>query len=316
MKPQLANDAILETLKYPVGVQVKIDGVRALNINGTLTGRSLDPFKGFGITEYWSKPEFRGLDGEMTLGDNPASTDRLCSLTTGAMGAFKGITETSNLHWWVFDDLTNPADPYSVRYARLKVRVANLEHPRVHLVPLHIANSREELDALIARFFDEGYEGAIIRNLNAPAKEGRPSKVKQELVRVKGWADAEVIVTGITEGRTNTNEAKTNTLGHTERSSAKEGMIPNGMVGSIQGRLLADIVHSQGAILKGTEVTIATGSMTNLEADFYWKNPDKIVGCVVKFAYMTHGIKDLPRFPVYMSHRLLEDMSDGKESQN
>lgn len=145
MRPQLANDANLDKLVYPVGVQPKIDGVRALNINGTLTGRSLDPFKGFGVTEYWSRPYFKGLDGEMTLGDNPASTDRLCSLTTGAMGAFKGITETPNLNWWVFDDLTNPADSYSVRYARLKVRVANLEHPRVHLVPLHIANNREEL---------------------------------------------------------------------------------------------------------------------------------------------------------------------------
>lgn len=66
MRPQLANDANLSTIKYPCLVQPKIDGVRALNINGTLTGRSLDPFKGFGITEYWSKPEFKYLDGEMT----------------------------------------------------------------------------------------------------------------------------------------------------------------------------------------------------------------------------------------------------------
>ena len=45
MKPQLANDANLATLKYPLIVQPKIDGVRALNINGTLTGRSLDPLR-------------------------------------------------------------------------------------------------------------------------------------------------------------------------------------------------------------------------------------------------------------------------------
>jgi hypothetical protein len=151
MKPQLANEANLATLTYPVGVQVKIDGVRALNINGTLTGRSLDPFKGFGITEFWSLPQLVGLDGEMTLGDNPASTDRLCSLTTGAMGAFKGVTEVAKLHRWLFDDLTNPADPYKVRYERLKQRVQALNMPQVHLVPLHIANNREELDALIAR---------------------------------------------------------------------------------------------------------------------------------------------------------------------
>ena len=311
MKPQLANDANLATLIYPVGVQVKIDGVRALNINGTLTGRSLDPFKGFGITEYWSRPYFKGLDGEMTLGDNPASTDRLCSLTTGAMGAFKGITETSNLHWWVFDDLTNPADPYSVRYARLKVRVANLEHPRVHLVPLHIANNREELDALIARFFDEGYEGAIIRNLDAPAKEGRPSKVKQELVRVKGWMDSEMLVTGFTEGQTNTNEAKTNTLGRTERSSAKDGMVPNGMVGSIHGTMIGDCFHpitGEKLFADGLPITIGTGTMTDAELLDYFKHPEKLVGHPVKFKHLAHGVKDLPRMGNYISHRLKEDM--------
>ena len=311
MKPQLANDANLATLIYPVGVQVKIDGVRALNINGTLTGRSLDPFKGFGVTEYWSRAYFEGLDGEMTLGDNPASTDRLCSLTTGAMGAFKGITETSNLHWWVFDDLTNPADPYSVRYARLKVRVANLEHPRVHLVPLHIANNREELDALIARFFDEGYEGAIIRNLDAPAKEGRPSKVKQELVRVKGWMDSEMLVTGFTEGQTNTNEAKTNTLGRTERSSAKDGMVPNGMVGSIHGTMIGDCFHpitGEKMFADGLPITIGTGTMTDAELLDYFKHPEKLVGHPVKFKHLAHGVKSLPRMGNYISHRLKEDM--------
>ena len=311
MKPQLANDANLATLKYPVGVQPKIDGVRALNINGTLTGRSLDPFKGFGITEYWSRPYFKGLDGEMILGSNPASVDRLCSLTAGAMGAFKGITETPNLNWWVFDDLTNPADPYSVRYARLKVRVANLEHPRVHLVPLHIANNREELDALIAHFFDEGYEGAIIRNLDAPAKEGRPSKVKQELVRVKGWMDSEMLVTGFTEGQTNTNEAKTNTLGRTERSSAKDGMVPNGMVGSIHGTMIGDCFHpitGEKLFADGLPITIGTGTMTDAELLDYFKHPEKLVGHPVKFKHLAHGVKDLPRMGNYISHRLREDM--------
>ncbi len=311
MKPQLANDANLDKLVYPVGVQPKIDGVRALNINGTLTGRSLDPFKGFGITEYFSKPEFKYLDGEMTLGDNSASLDRLCSLTTSAMGAFKGVTEMADLHWWVFDFLAHPSQSYQDRYNMAAKAVELLQHPRVHLVPLHIANNREELDALIARFFDEGYEGAIIRNLDAPAKEGRPSKVKQELVRVKGWMDSEMLVTGFTEGQTNTNEAKTNTLGRTERSSAKDGMVPNGMVGSIQGTLIGDCFHpitGEQLFADGLPITIGTGTMTDAELLDYFKHPEKLVGHPVKFKHLAHGVKDLPRMGNYISHRLKEDM--------
>ena len=311
MKPQLANDANLATLVYPVGVQVKIDGVRALNINGTLTGRSLDPFKGFGITEFFSKPEYKYLDGEMTFGSNPASTDRLCSLTTGAMNAFKGVTEMPNVMLWAFDWLEDPTLGYRERHAKLTAYLASANLPRVGLVPLHIANNREELDALIARFFDEGYEGAIIRNLDAPAKEGRPSKVKQELVRVKGWMDSEMLVTGFTEGQTNTNEAKTNTLGRTERSSAKDGMVPNGMVGSIHGTMIGDCFHpitGEKLFAEGLPITIGTGTMTDAELLDYFKHPEKLVGHPVKFKHLAHGVKDLPRMGNYISHRLKEDM--------
>ena len=43
--------------------------------------------------------------GEMTLGSKPNCTERLCSLTTGAMGRFKGVTEMgsadSHYYNWV-----------------------------------------------------------------------------------------------------------------------------------------------------------------------------------------------------------------------
>ena len=311
MKPQLANDANLSTIKYPCLVQPKIDGVRALNINGILTGRSLDPFKGFGITEYWSKPEFKYLDGEMTLGPNPASSDRLCSLTTGAMNAFKGVTETPALFWHVFDWLAEPNLPYRDRYIKLKAYVEKLNHPRVKLVPMYEVLGPSELNYFIDKFFTDGYEGAIIRNPDAPAKEGRPSKVKQELVRVKGWMDSEMLVTGFTEGQTNTNEAKTNTLGRTERSSAKDGMVPNGMVGSIHGTMIGDCFHpitGEKLFADGLPITIGTGTMTDAELLDYFKHPEKLVGHPVKFKHLAHGTKTLPRMGNYISHRLKEDM--------
>ena len=192
IKPQLAEDAQLELVQFPCWEQPKIDGVRAMNISGTLTGRSLDPFKGFGITDYFSKPEFEGLDGEMTLGDNPACSARLCSATAGAMGRFKGVTEMPDLHWWLFDRL-HPLcldHPYEVRYELLTKRVEQLKHPRLKLVPFTICRNADDLRAAIARNAEAGYEGTIIRNPKAPYKPGRATQKGQELWRVKPWADA------------------------------------------------------------------------------------------------------------------------------
>lgn len=311
-KPQLAEDAILEIVEFPCWVQPKIDGVRALNLKGTLTGRSLDPFEGYGITEYFSRPEFKNLDGEMTLGDKPNCTDRLCSKTTGAMGRFKDVTEMADLHWWVFDYLPDPSLPYQYRYTLLEIKVQELNHPRIHLVPYRVVNNLQELQAAIDEFAALGYEGTITRNPRAAYKEGRSTKKGQQIWRVKPWADAEILVTGITEGESNQNEAEKSTLGRTKRSSAKAGKVPNGQVGSIQGTLLADFKHPlTGVVLfeKGLEITVSPGEMTIAEAIDLFNNPHKIVGHIVKFQHMVHGVKDLPRFPGYKSHRLPQDMS-------
>lgn len=312
MKPQLAEDALLEEVQFPCWVQPKIDGVRAINTTGQLTGRSLDPFKGFGITDYFSASPFKGLDGEMILGDKPNCTERLCSATTGAMGRFKGVTEMADLHWWVFDHLAHTDQQYSDRYWRLRDVVLKLAHPKIHLVPFEMCRDLDDLKHAIGEYAEDGYEGTIIRNPRAVYKPGRATRRNQELWRVKPWADAEILVTGITEGQVNWNEKKTNSLGRSERSSAKAGMVPNGQVGSIQGVMLAnfyDPITTKLLFPKGLPITVGSGEMSVEEAIHYFEHPDEIVSHVVKFKHMTHGVKDLPRFPTYMSHRLLQDLS-------
>lgn len=312
LKPQLANDADITKVIYPCLFQAKVDGVRAMNLTGTLTGRSLDPFKGFGITEAWSKPEFEGLDGEMIYGDDPASRERLCSLTTGAMSRFKGVTELAPLSWHVFDLLTPTTVnlPYERRYEALASKVDDLDNPLVKLVPSWRVANREHLEELLAKAFEQGYEGGILRNPSSLPKPGRPDK-HQQLMRFKPWQAAEILVTGLTEGNSNENEATTNSLGRTERSSAQDGMVPNGRVGSLQGLLLEDMICAMSKRLlfpKGLAITVSKGEMTTFEAEYYWQRQEKIVGHIATFQSMTHGVKDLPRFPIFKSLRMKEDM--------
>lgn len=322
MKPQLARDVELEKLIFPCIVQPKIDGVRALNLTGTLTGRSLDPFKGYGITEHFSRPEYIGLDGEMILGDNPMSRERLCSATTGAMSAFKGVTEMADLFWYVFDapafgstpnTITPSSLPYIERFAHARVRALQLAAAghRIRIVPSNVIETKALALWYIEKYLDEGFEGAIFRNPAALPKEGRPTAKGQELMRHKPWIDFEMLVTGVTEGKSNQNEAKINTLGRTERSSAKAGMVPNGMIGSLQGVLLADVKNLQGEVVfrKGLKITAGTGEMTEDEARAWFLDQRQIVGWIVKVKTLMHGVKDLPRMPTFVSKRMAEDMS-------
>lgn len=316
MKPQLANDADLATLPYASGVMgmPKIDGVRAWNPAGTFLGRSMDPFKGFGVTEYFSRGDFQGLDGEVTLGPDPTG-ERLCHVTTGALGKFKGVTKMDDFHWWLFDyvpEIEDLARPYEERYEMLEKRFRALNHERLHLVPFEIVKDMQHANSMIGEHLDLKYEGSIFRNAKAGGKQGRPGKKTQELVRVKPWVDSEILVTGVTEGETNTNEAKINSLGRTERSSSKEGMVPNGMVGSIQGTVYGgDICDFAGRVLfkEGQPVTIGTGVMTEAEAKAWFEDQTQIVGWIVKFKHLAYGVKDQPRMGTYLSRRLPQDMS-------
>ncbi len=276
----------------------------------------MDPFAGHGVTEYFSRPKFLGKDGEMVLGDDPYSTNRLCHLTAGAMGKFKGVERMANLHWHVFDYLTELTVglPYIARYQILSDRL-NRRAPldgRIHLVPSDFATNRAELDRLTMYHLDLGAEGVIIRNPNALVKPGRPTKKGQELWRFKIWMDAEILVTNLIEGEENRNEAKLNTLGKSERSSSKAGKVPNGQIGSVQGPLLADIIHpisKQLLLRKGTVVTVGSGEMSVAEATSWFRDPKQIVGHIVTFKFMPHGMKDAPRMPTFKAKRLPEDMS-------
>lgn len=312
LKPQLAEDAILDSVVYPVWKQPKYDGVRALNLAGRLTGRSLKEFKGFGITERFSQGHHRYMDGEMILGPDPVAP-RTCSLTTGAMGAFKGVTEMADLYWHIFDYVGPDADrvPYRDRYKMAEAWVRSSDDPRLALVPYEVLRSREELEHAIGRDLDFGWEGTILRNPNATYKEGRATAKEQQLWRIKPWGDFEVKVTRLEEGAKNTNEAKTNELGRTERSSAKAGLVPNGEIGAVYGIILNDVLDHHGRVLfeKGREIKAGSGEMTVAEASAWFKDPSQIVGHIAKIKHMTHGIKDEPRFPTFVSKRLAEDLS-------
>ena len=313
MKPMLASDWAEDKVRFPVIVQPKIDGVRGLNLFGKLTGRSLKPFKNKYATAMFSHSSLIGFDGEFAA-ERETHPD-LCRLTTSATSTIEGEPW---LLWHLFDYVTVETKTwaYEARYLALKRRVEYIrsENPilasHLQVVPSYMANTKEALDAAIAEFDRKGYEGTILRDPAGLHKSGRSTVTEGGLLRVKEFRDAELVVTRIVEGQTNTNEAKINELGYTERSSHKENMIPNGLIGNIVGNLLQDITIGDKTWAKGQEILIAPGRMTDEDASFYLLHPAEIIGKVAKFQYFPKGVKDKLRFPTFQGFRSQEDMSE------
>lgn len=305
-KPMLALNYDEGKLRFPLGVQPKIDGVRGLNMNGALTARSLKPHGNAYTRDFYSGFEFVGLDGELAAGHE---TDKaLCRTTTSAVSTHEGEPFTL---WHVFDYVTPETyhRTYATRYNLLVARVHNLQQQftkcgHLRVVPMTICDTLEQVLRCDEENLDLGYEGTIIRGLASPHKEGKSTIREGGLLRIKRFIQEEAIVKSIVEGNHNGNIAQINELGKTFRTSHQENKVPNGRVGS----MICEIIKDSELFKKGQIITVSKGEMTDDLAKYYFEHPEELLEQIIKFNHFPKGVKDKPRFPTWASMRSKEDM--------
>lgn len=312
-KPFLACDWKEDEKDFPLYILPKIDGVRGLNYDGNLTGRSLKPFASKNLTALFSKPQYEGFDGELAAGDE--CDPDLCRKSSSASST---IDDQSTWTWHVFDLCADTVQhlPYEERHAMLLSYVTQeqkegrlMDLKVVPMIKVHNLNELLEQEAI---WLEMGYEGVITRRPGKPCKRGRATQREGGYGRIKRFSDGEGVVIRINEGMSNQNEAQINELGQTFRSTHQDNMVPNGMVGSFVVRLLTvpDKLPA-GIILKvGDEMTVGAGKLTHEERKRFFENPDQFLGRISKFKFFLHGMKDKLRIPTHQSFRSQEDMSE------
>lgn len=311
IKPMLARDVNEQKLKFPIAVLPKIDGSWAAIQNGKLFARSLKPHENEYTTELYSNEEFEGLRGELIIGENPVAQG-LCRNTSSALRTVNGEPFTT---LWCFDFVTHDTAHlrYIDRMEKLEDKIKKLHnrgYDYVRMIDFRIAVSLENYISIRDEYLSLGYEGVVVRDLQAKHKECRSSAVNPELWRFKPYSSAELKVTRLVEEMKNNNEAKTNALGLTERSTHAENLEGKGTLGAIVGELVTPVLdYSGGTVTEvGSEVTISTGSLTAKECKEIWDNPCSLVGKVVEFEFMSYGLKEKPRFAAFKQIRSEVDL--------
>lgn len=287
-KPMLAVQADLPQLSYPVLVSPKLDGIRCIIRDGVVMSRSLKPIRNKHVQTLFGVPELDGYDGELIVGE-PGAEDVYLKTNSGVMSA----DGEPDVTFWAFDHIGEPDRPFGKRYAAL----AGHGHPCVQLVPQHVTHSEDALLELEAHYLEQGYEGLMLRHPDGPYKHGRSTLKEGILLKLKRFDDSEAEVIGFVEQMHNANEAKKDALGHTERSTAKAGLVPAGMLGALQVR----DIHT------GVEFEIGTGFTREQRLDIF-ANQDKYRGVLAKYQYFAGGSKERPRFPSFKGWRDREDM--------
>ena len=289
-KPLLAGKADLSKLRFPLLASPKIDGVRASVVGGQLRSRSLKPFANKFTQLLYSRRDFEGFDGEFTLGSPTAKDVFLRS--SEVLRRFEGEPA---LTYWLFDDWDHDG-VFQTRYDDLCTLIRS--YPTgidLRVVPHVLIHDMAALNLVESEWVGEGYEGVMLRDPKGPYKYGRSTTNEGILLKVKRFEDAEAVIVGIEEEMHNANEATTNELGRTKRSSHKAGKVGKGTMGALQ-------VCGLNGQFKDVHFNIGAGFTAAQRAE------DWVVGTIVRYKYFAVGVKDKPRHPVYQGRRLAEDM--------
>lgn len=286
-KPLLAGKFDSEKAKFPYAATPKIDGIRFLMVGGAALTRSFKPIRNEYLQKILSSNLPDGIDGELTSG----STFQECS-------SIMRIKGEPDFKVWIFD-FVNPKDepkPYKERMNELR-KFESFNIPSYEILFPTIVSNQEQIDQLMIKNLNAGYEGLMLRDPNGIYKFGRSSVKENILLKVKEFMDDEAEIIAFREKMVNTNEGLKDNFGRTKRSSCQDGLKPSGTLG--------------GFILRNSEgLEFSCGSgLNDALRDEIWKNKSKYLGKLVKYKFMSKGIKDLPRHPVFMGFRDETDLS-------
>lgn len=293
-KPMLAY-TIEDTAKisYPCFVSLKLDGIRVVILNGVVYSRSMKPIRSKAVQELFGRPEFEGLDGEVLYGDWNA--ENVFNLTTQTVMAteLKPEFTKSELTMAVFDDTTVDGDFYG-RYRSVQDRVWGHSCLVIPLTQIIVANEQELLE-FESKALALGYEGIMVRSIDGPYKQGRSTQKEGTIGKLKRFSDDEAVVIGFEEKMHNTNDAKTNEIGRTQRSQAQEGMVGAETLGALVCEC------------KGIKFTMGSG-FDEAGRKEVWENKEKFLGKLAKFKHFEVGQKDSYRFPIFQGWRDEDDL--------
>lgn len=283
-KPLLASPADMDLLTFPLIASPKIDGIRCL-IDPVLgaVSRTLKPI----LNRY-----VRGI-----LANASAYLDgELVTYTDGRIDDFNTVQSKimsedgkPEFKFHAFDYFEKPELPYTSRLAALIDAMGTV--PEVVAHTYEFVGYAEQLSEIESRYIDDlGWEGVMLRSPDGRYKYGRSTAREQILLKVKRFVDSEAVIVGTIEKMHNGNEAVTNALGHTERSTAKAGLVPAGTLGALSVEW------------NGVRFEIGTGFDDATRADM-WTRRDALIGRSVTFKYQGVGSQGAPRFPVFLGLR-------------
>jgi DNA ligase 1 len=284
---------------FPYLVSPKIDGIRMWVKDGQVLSKTGKPIPNQRIQKLFG--HLHGADGEGTVGPMSSQFEG-DDVFARSRGPIMSRDQEADFRFWVFDRWDMPEVP-----ARRRLRDVGPfgSVTSVFCVPQYLAHDRGDVDSALERALGDGFEGVMLRRVNAPYKYGQSTEKEGYLIKLKPMETSTAVILDVVEQMENTNEATKDALGYTKRSSSKAGKVGKGTFGAF---LVRDLTT-------GAEFSVGNGpGLTALMRDDLWAIRDTLPGQYIEYRYQAIGTQDAPRLPQMLKFRDAIDISELSES--
>lgn len=309
--PMLATAVDLAKLRYPVIAQPKVDGIRCLVQGGPKPQAVTRKFLPVPNEVVRATLEALGtyigrdvlLDGELIVGSG-----KDFQATSSGIMSRDGVPDWTYVVFDVVDAQRGGGlkAPYEARLETAaglvnlvaKTKWSGAADNRLVLIDHRWCAAEPQLLAYEHEQVQAGWEGICLRGLDGAYKEGRSTVRENGLLKFKRFLDGEAKVTGYEPYHENHNVATRHATGGVKRSQAKAGKVAVAKLGTL---LVQDLKS-------GIEFGVGSG-FTDGQRVMFWKERHELVGRLVKYKYQPTGVKEAPRFPVFLGFRHEADAS-------
>jgi DNA ligase-1 len=293
-KPMLSGSLEkADALTFPILATPKLDGIRCLKINDQVLSRKFILIPNNHVRNLMANLP-NGLDGELVVPNYNFNQ---------IQSAIMSESGEPNFEFHIFDYVKSSInDSYINRIKDL--RALNLPAFCKLVLPKSI-NNVQELNCYEEECLSNGFEGVMLRKPDGRYKCGRSTEKEGLLLKLKRFNDSEAEIVGFEEQMENTNQAEEDAFGKTKRSKQLSGMVGKNTLGKFI------VVEKGDTPWAGKQFFIGTGEgLTEELRKTIWSKKDDYIGKIVTYKYQPHGVKDLPRLPIWKGFRDMKDIGD------
>jgi len=278
----------LKSLKFPLILQPKLDGVRCCIVEGKALSRKLkripNRYIRTKLEAFKNKPPVL-IDGELVIQGKTFNE---------IQSAIMSEDGEPNFRYIIFDALNEWSNESYIH--RKQFLDYSLEYTNnLFFVSDVTLDQYEKLDEWEQYILKDGHEGIILRDPFSPYKFGRSTLREQSLLKFKRFNDSEAVIISSNELMTNSNILETDELGYAKRSSAAANLIRTCQLGSWT---VKDInINSR---FYNVEFNVGSGFTLEQRIKFWNTKQD---GKIITYKYQAHGSKDKPRSPIWLGFR-------------